>query len=115
MASTPEPLPGEAPATPRFARATGWLTLTLLALLLLGCILLNLGSGAVRIAPPEVASILLERVGIDTGVQVEAARGRFCSPSACPAWCWGCSSVPHSPSRAQPYRDSSATHWPIPV
>lgn len=72
VASTPEPLPGEAPATPRFARATGWMTLTLLALLLLGCILLNLGSGAVRIAPPEVASILLERVGIDTGVQVEA-------------------------------------------
>jgi len=46
--------------------------LTLLTVLLLVSVLLNIGMGAVRIQPPEVASILLARVGIDTGVSVTA-------------------------------------------
>lgn len=54
----------------RQARAF-WL-LVLLAGLLAASVLLNVGSGAVRISPAEVASILLRRLGVDTGVPFEA-------------------------------------------
>jgi iron complex transport system permease protein len=42
----------------------------MLTVLLTVSVLLNIGLGAVRIQPPEVASILLARVGVDTGVTV---------------------------------------------
>lgn len=48
-----------------------WL-LALLALLLTLSVLLNAGMGAVRISPAEVVSILLARVGVETGVSFEA-------------------------------------------
>lgn len=48
-----------------------WL-LALLALLLTLSVLLNAGMGAVRISPAEVVSILLEHVGVETGVSFEA-------------------------------------------
>lgn len=48
-----------------------WL-LALLALLLTLSVLLNAGMGAVRISPAEALSIVLERVGVETGVSFEA-------------------------------------------
>jgi iron complex transport system permease protein len=63
---------GAPPGAPARVRTGGWLTLGLLAVLLALCVLLNLGLGAVRIAPLEVVGIVLERVGVDLGVDADA-------------------------------------------
>ena len=46
----------------------------LLVVLLVVAVLLNAGIGAVRVPPLEVATVLLNRVGISTGVEVDVLR-----------------------------------------
>ncbi|MXW36529.1 MAG: iron ABC transporter permease [Chloroflexi bacterium] len=46
----------------------------LLTVLLVVAVLLNAGIGAVRVPPAEVATVLLNRVGISTGIEVDVLR-----------------------------------------
>lgn len=72
------PRAGGVPEAPQSVRTAGRArvvrrrTLALLALFLVGCALLNLGVGAVRIAPDQIGTIVLATVGIETGVAVDA-------------------------------------------
>lgn len=56
---------GATSAAPAFA---------LLTVLLVAAVLLNAGVGAVRVPPAEVATVLLNRVGISTGIEVDVLR-----------------------------------------
>ena len=49
-------------------------TFAILAALLLVAVLLNAGIGAVQVSPAQVATVLLERIGIATGVEVDVQR-----------------------------------------
>lgn len=68
MTSRADPAPV---SLPQWQIRAFWL-LALLALLLMLSVLLNVGMGAVRISPAEAVSIVLARVGVETGVSFEA-------------------------------------------
>ena len=68
----PGPPSSDAPSASRRARHRRSWTLAVLTALLLAAVLANLGIGAVRIAPAEVGTILLDAVGVPTADEVDA-------------------------------------------
>ncbi len=55
-------------------RGTPHVVFAVLVALLLVAVLLNAGIGAVQVAPAQVATVLLDRIGIATGVEVDVQR-----------------------------------------